>query len=85
MKLKGYIKDINSNKKSNFELLRLICILMIIGHHAVVHDVFHVDIQDAGRIVLDDGLFGFLTLRHSQHPLPGRCVRSVQRRKCLPY
>lgn len=37
MKLKGYIKDINSNKKSNFELLRLICILMIIGHHAVVY------------------------------------------------
>ena len=38
-----------------------------VGHHAVVHDVLHVDIQDAGGIVLYDRLI-VLLLRQGQFP-----------------
>ena len=41
-----------------------------IGHHAVVHDVFHIDIQDPGGIILRNGLFRLSSLRHPDHALP---------------
>ena len=31
-----------NNRKSNFELLRILSMLLIIGHHLVVHGIIHI-------------------------------------------